>query len=104
MSTTNPSSSPSTFSNPLNNWKQQGAGVVGPVTLNDGTRGRIVLIGPRNVPGGAMAVLQDKDGGPVKSLPLTAILERLAPADVVANLCAQERQFGESGLPALNPS
>ncbi len=88
----------------MNKWKQQGTGVVGPVTLNDGTRGRIVLIGPRNAPSGAMAVLQRSKGGSVESLPVMAILERLAPADVVAILCAQERQFGESGLPALDAS
>ncbi|HOF41107.1 MAG TPA: hypothetical protein PLD73_13635 [Candidatus Hydrogenedentes bacterium] len=78
--------------------------MVGPLTLCDGARGQVVLVGPRNAPGGALVVFQDEEQGPVESLPLATILERLAPADVVAILCAQERQFGECGLPALDAS
>lgn len=78
--------------------------MVGPLTLRDGARGQVVLMGPRTAPGGALVVFQAKEQGPVESLPLDTVLDRLAPADVVAILCAQERQFGESGLPALDAS
>jgi hypothetical protein len=49
-----------------------------------------------------MVVLMGKAGGAVESLPFAAVLERLPPATVVSVLCAQERCFGEAGLPALD--
>lgn len=88
----------------MSDWKQQGAGLVGPLILTDGTRGRVVLMGPRSAPDGAMVVLMGKAGGSVESLPLNDVLDRLSPAAAVAILCAQERQFGEAGLPALGLS
>ena len=76
--------------------------MVGPITLADGTEGRAVLIGPRTAPEGAMVVLLGKDRSSVESLPFSAVLDRVSPSVVVDVLCAQERQFGDSGLPALD--
>ena len=86
----------------MNEWKQQGTGLVGPLTLTDGTTGRIVLVGPRSAADGAMVVLPGKEGGPVKPLSFPEVLDRVSPATAVEVLCAQERRFGEAGLPALD--
>ena len=88
----------------MNEWKQQGTGLVGPIQLKDGARGRIVLVGPRSDPEGAMVVVLGKDGASVESVPFAKVLDKTPPAAVVKILCAQERQFGESRLPTLEVS
>ncbi len=86
----------------LNEWKQQGPGLVGLLTLADGTEGRVVLMGPRSAPESAIVVMVGKEPGAVESLPLSEVLDRIPPASTVAILCAQERYFGDSQLPAID--
>ncbi len=76
--------------------------MVGPLTLADGAEGRIVLIGPRTASDGAMVVLMATDKSSVESLPFSEVLDRVSPSVIVNVLCAQERQFGDSGLPTLD--
>jgi hypothetical protein len=87
---------------PLNEWKQQGNGLVASLKLTDGMEGRVVLVGPRSDPEGAMVVLIGKEPGTVESLPLSAVVDRITPETTVSILCAQERHFGDSKLPAMD--
>ncbi|MFO7975568.1 MAG: hypothetical protein R6V12_13135 [Candidatus Hydrogenedentota bacterium] len=86
----------------MSSWKQQGNGLVASLTLSDGTEGRVVLVGPRSDPEGAMVVLIGNEQGSVESLPLTEVLDRVPPDTAVSILCAQERHFGDSKLPAVD--
>jgi hypothetical protein len=85
----------------LNAWKQQGTGLVASLTLTDGVEGRVVLVGPRSDPEGAMVVLIGREPGSVESLPLSAVLDRISPETAVSILCAQERHFGDGALPMM---
>lgn len=79
-------------------WKRQGAGLVGPISLRNGSEGKVVLVGPRDNPKGAMVVLAAGDAGGAQAIPLMDALKLMHPRQVVDILCAQERAFGESGL------
>jgi len=75
---------------------------VGRVTFLDGHVGSVVLVGPRNNPKGAVAVLPADNSGSVKTLPLPEVVDGLHPATLVEVLAVQERAFGNSGLPPLS--
>jgi len=79
-------------------WTRQGDAVVGAVRLTDGVSARVVLVGPRTNPKGAVVVIPVEGPEKVKTLNLHEALERLNPQDVVETLCLQERLFGASGL------
>ena len=79
-------------------WKRQGAGLVSPINLLDGREGRIVLVGSRDNPKGAMLVLLAEGAGGAQAVALSQALSALHPRQVVEVLCAQERAFGASGL------
>lgn len=71
---------------------------MGALALDDGSWGKVVLVGGRDNPQGALLVLAPEGGGPAKPAALSDCLDRLHPQDVVEALCMQERVFGESGL------
>jgi len=79
-------------------WKRQGAGVVSTVELRDGREGKVVLVGSRDNPKGAMLVLPSEDGQGAQALALQDCVRFLHPRYLVDILCAQERTFGSSGL------
>jgi len=72
---------------------------VGALRLPDGRSGKVVLVGPRTNPKGAMLVTSDPDSGGVVTVPVQEWLDRLDPSLVVAILATQERAFGENDLP-----
>ena len=82
-------------------WTRQGAAVVSSVELSGGQRGKVVLVGPRENPKGAVVVLAGA-GGTVETRPVEAHFDRLSPAVVAEVLCMQERAFGASGLPQVH--
>lgn len=80
-------------------WTRQGEAVISPFRLVDGCAARAVLMGPRTNPKGAVVVAAQ---GPdeIKTFPLSALLDRIPPQDLVEILCMQERVFGSTGLSA----
>jgi hypothetical protein len=80
-------------------FKQQGEAVVGVITLPDGRAGRVVLVGPRDHPKGAMLVVST---GAASSdvVPLSTALPLLSAQQIIEIVCMQERAFGTTGLPA----
>lgn len=81
-------------------WTKQGAAAVAALQLNNGVRGRIVLVGVRENPKGAMVLVPGAMPASVDTRPLDQHLDHLSPAAVVEIMCMQERLFGVSGLPA----
>lgn len=82
-------------------WQKQSTGWVGSLRLLDGRAARVVLIGPRDNPKGAVLVIPSTNGGKqVETLALSDAAELLHPACVVETMSRQERVFGNSGLPA----
>lgn len=79
-------------------WTRQGAAVVSSIELANGRRGKVVLVGPRENPKGAVVVIAGA-GGVVETRPVGAHLDDLPPAVVAEVMCMQEREFGASGLP-----
>lgn len=77
-------------------WKQQGAAIVGVLSLLDGQAANIVLVGTRDNPKGAMLVLAAAAGGKMQAMPLAQGLARLHPEAVIDALCMQERAYGSS--------
>lgn len=79
-------------------FKQQGEAVVGVLTLPDGRAGRVVLVGPRELPKGAMVVVAT---GATSSevIPLSNALPLLSAQQIIEIVCMQERVFGTAGLP-----
>jgi len=79
-------------------WKRQGAGLVGSIKLRDGRVGKVVLVGSRENPKGAMLVLATEEPGGALAIPFLEAVSLVHPRNVVEVLCAQERDFGASGL------
>lgn len=79
-------------------WVQQGEATVGGVTLDDGRPARIVLVGDRHNPKGAMVVISASANKEVQTATLNSIIEHLPHDTIVQALCMQERRFGPSGL------
>lgn len=73
-------------------WKQQGAAVVGAVTLRDGRQALCVLVGPRGQARSAVLVKR-KDEPPVPVVESAALL---GPGALIEILCMQERVFGDN--------
>ena len=82
-------------------WTKQGAAVVSSVELTTGQHGKVVIVGPRENPKGAIIVLGGEGGGVMDAKPLDAHLDHLAPATVAEIVCTQERVFGAAGLPKV---
>ena len=80
-------------------WTKQGAAFVAPIDLTTGQHGRVVIVGPRENPQGAVIVIAHASGGSVDTQPVDAHLDRLPPAATAEIVCMQERAFGASGLP-----
>ncbi len=80
-------------------WTKQGPAFVAPINLTTGQHGRVVIVGPRENPKGAVIVIAHASGGSVDTQPVDAHLDRLAPAAAAEIICMQERVFGASGLP-----
>ncbi len=64
----------------------------------DGRIGKVVLVGPRAAPKGAVLVLTSADGSSVETRPLAGQWTLLAPDQVIDVLCMQERVFGGGRL------
>lgn len=79
-------------------WTQQGPAVVGVVPLTDGREGKIVLLGHRANPRGAMVVLAKDSDAAVETRPLADSLDLIPPRAVAEALCMQERLYGAVGL------
>ena len=80
-------------------WHKQGAAVVGEVLLDMQTPARVVLVGPRAAPKGAVLVCAGEDGQLVTT-PFYDCVSRVPAPQLVQVICMQERQFGDSSLPA----
>jgi hypothetical protein len=83
-------------------WTMQGAAVVSNIELTTGQRGKVVLVGARENPMGAVIVLAGASGGAVDSKPVEAHLDRLSPTVVAEVICMQERLFGAASLPKVH--
>lgn len=79
-------------------WRQQGAAVVGALSLLDGRPARIVLVGPRSNPKGAVVALPQANDTGAEVVPLHAAVDVLTPQAIIDTLCTQERVFGTSRL------
>ena len=79
-------------------WRKQAAAWVGDLSLSDGRRGNIVLVGPRANPRGAVLVLPEDKEGKVTTTPISAGYEMLDPQQLIEIQCMQERAFGKTGL------
>ncbi len=71
--------------------------MVGAVSLTDGRPARVALVGPRNVPKGAVIIVADGETE-VATQPLSECLHLLSPEHIIDTICMQERVFGGSGL------
>ena len=72
------------------------------IELTTGQRGKIVIVGPRENPKGAVIVLAGASAGAADTRPVEAHLDDLSPAVVAEVICMQERLFGASGLPKVD--
>lgn len=81
-------------------WTKQGAAVYSRVELTTGKQGKVVIVGARENPKGAVVVIADTAPGGVDTQPLEAHIDHLSPAVVAEIMCMQERLHGASGLPA----
>ena len=81
-------------------WKQQESALVGLVPYG-GTGARVVLVGARNNPKGAVLIVPTAVANQAEKVALSAGLLRLSVRAVIDILCAQERQFGKSALPPV---
>lgn len=66
--------------------------------LLDGRAVKVILVGPRDHPKGAMVAFSSREGAAAEILPFHDVLERLSPTTILEILCSQERAFGQSGL------
>ncbi len=84
-------------------WSQQSGATIGSLRFLDGRPAKIVLVGPREHPKGAVLICADPNGGIHKIL-LSQYLEQLTPGQAIEILCMQERAYGSNGLdaPALD--
>ena len=72
-------------------WARQGPAVVGAAPLTDGREARIVVLGYRANPRGAMVVITNELGGAADTRPLADMLDVIHPRVVAEALCMQER-------------
>lgn len=79
-------------------WNAHGAAFVGAVTLANGRRGQVVVVGPRDNPKGASLVVASASGNEPVTVPLSETLTHIRPKELIEILAAQERCFGSSGL------
>jgi hypothetical protein len=86
-------------------WKKQGDALVGVLTLPSGRPARIVLMGPRSNPKGAMVVIPSVTDAKPEVLPLADAAELLSAQQIIDVACVQERIYGDTGLtpPDLAP-
>lgn len=82
-------------------WTKQGAAVVSSVELTTGQHGKVVIVGQRENPKGAVIVLGGSGGGVMDAKPVDAHLDHLSPAAVAEIIWMQERVFGSAGLPKV---
>ena len=82
-------------------WTKQGAAVVSSVELTTGQHGKVVIVGPRENPKGAIIVLGGEGGGVMDAKPVDTHLDHLTPVTVAEIICTQERVFGAAGLPKV---
>lgn len=80
-------------------WKKQGEALVGNLTLNNGNRGSVVLVGPASNAKGAMLVVPGDDPKKPRTALLPAGNDLLTPAQFLEILCVQERAYGNRGFP-----
>lgn len=81
-------------------WKQQGAAVVGEVTLTDGRRASVVVVGAtQNEKGAALILPPATPDAAAETLLFPAANSLLAPWHLLEVICMQERCFGTFGLP-----
>lgn len=80
-------------------WKRQGEAIVGGLTLVNGVKGNVVLVGPAANPRGATLITPGDDPQKPRTALLPAGCEQLAPSDYLEILCMQERGFGDRGFP-----
>lgn len=71
------------------------------LTVADGQKATVVLVGPREKPNGAMLVFQG-DGSEFLSVPLNDRVDELSPRQLIEIACMQERTFGSKGLEPPN--
>jgi hypothetical protein len=77
-------------------WREKNGAYTAPVELGAGQREKVVLVGPRTHPMGAVIIVAPEDGGPVQKIPLDDALDDLTSAQLVEIMCMQERVFGEA--------
>jgi hypothetical protein len=77
--------------------------VIGTVSLLTGAWAKVVLVGDRRRPKGAMLVMASPKGA-AEAKPLAECVDLLPPRTVVEILCAQERTFGMTRLRPLQQS
>lgn len=73
------------------------------MSLVDGRRANVVLVGSRQNVKGAVLVAPE-EGGTVQTMPLASGVHLLHPAHLLEVLCMQERAFGANGVPPLPES
>ncbi|MBN2311300.1 MAG: hypothetical protein JXR94_20150 [Candidatus Hydrogenedentes bacterium] len=79
-------------------WQKQETAYVGKVQLADGHWCKVVLVGARTNPQGAMVVVAGKGGEAVKPRPFADCVAAFTPDTVMEVYCTQERAFGDRGL------
>lgn len=75
-------------------WRRQGSAVLRVVSLRDGRKGIVVLLGSAERKQNAVLIFQ-KDSGEKEIIPLLNLLELLRPEDLIDIYCTQERVFGK---------
>lgn len=68
------------------------------LNLEDGRAVKVILVGPRDHPKGAMVAFASHEGASAEIVPLNEVLDDLSPPAIIEILCSQERAFGRSGL------
>jgi len=84
----------------LISWKKQGDALVGSLSLANGGKGSVILVGPGSNPKGATLVIPGDDPKKPRMALLPAGSEQLSPGQFLEILCIQERGFGGRGFPA----
>ena len=81
-------------------WQQQSAGWVGVLRLTDDRVAKVVVVGSRETPKGAMIVCAtSEEATSVETLSLSEAAPQIHPGNIVEIMCLQERIYGNSGLP-----
>jgi hypothetical protein len=80
-------------------WHKQGAAFVGEIIVDGKAPARVVLVGPRSTPKGAVLVTTASPGAQLATEPFFECVDRVAAGQLVEVICMQERLFGQSKLP-----